>query len=265
MDYDKIDAIRWSNLKHMRTSPLAYKHAVSAPHKETELTRIGTCAHAYVLEPDTFDERHVVFEKRRQGKEWEAFKAEHSDRHILSRAEYDRALGCGRAVRANRHARPYIDHGIKESVVTWTDPDTGLKVKAKPDNAGRWLMDMKTTTAIEPHRFSPHVARMGYHGQCAVYIDGLRANGIDVHDEAIIVAVQSEPPFDCVVYRLEDHVVDEGRRLYKSLLQRLAECMESNEWPGIAQDVVPLDIPEWAYDDDEEELLFDGVPMSEVV
>ena len=260
MDYEKIDAIRWSQLKYMRTSPLAYKHALESPFTGSDLTRIGTCIHAYVLEPDTFDERFVVYEDRRQGKKWDAFKAEHeaAGKEILSRSEYDRAIGAGRSVLSSPIAMQYLEHGIKESVVTWTDPGTGLRMKAKPDNASRWLVELKSTAVIEPERFPAQVARMGYHGQCGVYIDGLRANGIEVEDEAIIPAVQSEPPFDCVVYRLEPHVIDEGRRLYKSLLERVAECMERDNWPGIAQDVVPLDLPTWAYTDDDLGLTMGG-------
>ena len=248
MDYDKIDAVNWSTLKHMRTSPLHYKHALTAPRKETDLMRIGTAGHALVLEPDSFSDVHVCYEGRRQGKAWDAFKEEHAGKRILTAAEWVRAVGIGTAVLADPTAMHYLGSGIKEAPITWTDRETGIRCKGRPDVAGRILADMKTTTVIDPYRFAVHAARMGYPEQLAFYRDGLAENGVPTEPEPIVIVVQSEPPFDLVVYRVPEHVVDAGRARYRQLLQRLSECLASDHWPGVARDEQWLEVPEWFYD-----------------
>jgi hypothetical protein len=111
--------------------------------------------------------------------------------------------------------------------------------------------------------FANAVARYGYHAQLAWYLDGLRTNGIEVHDTPILVAVQSSPPHDVVTYHLPDHVVQAGRDEYRKLLVKVAECEASGDWPGIAPEELEMVLPEWGYQIDDEPLALTigGAPL----
>lgn len=254
MEYEAIKAVRWSHLKHMRTSPKHYLHAVATPFEPTPAMQIGTAAHALVLEPDVWDQRVVCYEGRRQGNAWKEFQAEHDGKIILTRPEYDRAKGTGEAVLEHPEASRYLGLGAKESAIVWTDPATGLKCKGKIDCWGRFVTDLKCTEVVETRRFGSHAAKMAYHAQCAWYQWGLAENGIETEPEPIIVAAESKKPHDVIVYRLPEAVVDVGRELFRRLLDQLAECIERDEWHGVAPTEQLLDLPAWAYESDDEDM-----------
>src|SRR4051812_24246093 len=80
-DYIKIDAVNWSTLKHMRTSPLHYRHAVDSPDEDTARFGIGRAIHTAILEPHKLATDYAVFDgKRRAGKKWKTFEAENVTR-----------------------------------------------------------------------------------------------------------------------------------------------------------------------------------------
>lgn len=260
-EYEGIQAVRWSTLRVLRVSPLHYRHALRSERPETAAMRIGRAIHAFILEPDTFHDRFVCYRGQRRGKDWTGFASDHESKTILTEVEWKRAIGAGAAVHGHPCALSYLAGGVQEHVLTWTDQETGIACKGRVDSAGEWLVDLKTTTVIEPRRFGSHAARLGVHGQLSFYLDGCRANDILVRDEPRIVVVQSEPPHDVVVYRVSRHVVDAGRDLYRELLGELKECRESGAWPGVSPDEIELIPPDWIYQDEPLELTIGGEAM----
>src|SRR5262245_45395032 len=87
-DYDAIDAIRFSMLKHIDVSPLKYKHVLDNGIDDTTLFGVGRAIHAGILQPECLSLDFAVFEgKTRRGKAWDKFEAENADRTILKRDE----------------------------------------------------------------------------------------------------------------------------------------------------------------------------------
>lgn len=249
-DYCKLPGINWSTLKHMLVSPRHYQHAAKEPPMDAVKFRIGRATHTLVLEPENFPDRYVQWKSRRQGKAWKAFEASalEEGKTVLTTTEWKRAMGAGTAVMADDNANQFlVGDGERELVLQWEDEDTGLACKCRLDFAGRHLVELKSTEAIEPRRFGSTCARMSYHAQVAMYWDGLAANGIDVELEPVIVCVESVRPHDVAVCRVPDPIVELGRREYRGLLRRVAECMEEDRWPGVAEQVYDLALPEWAY------------------
>lgn len=255
--YRKLAGTNWTRLKSLRTSALQYLHDEANPAEETAILRVGIGTHARVLEPAELARRCVVFEgKVRRGKVWDAFQIEHAGKIIYSQSEWDRALGAGDAVLANPWAQNYLHHGLHELAVTWKDEETGLDLKCRADHAGPWLVELKSTGQIEPRLFAGVAARLGYHCQLAYQDDGLRANGIETFAEKIMVVVQSEAPFDVIVYRVPPHVVEIGRAEVRKLLRRLAECRATKKWPGLAPEGTrEFSLPAWA-------LMGEGEPLN---
>jgi hypothetical protein len=252
-EYAAIPAVRWSRLKVMKISPMHYKYALEAPPPATEppFFRIGRGVHCFVLEADTFPERFVCYRGRRAGKAWDAFQEENACRTILNESEFDTVLGAATAVLTHPVAAEYLHAGLKEATVTWTDAETGMDCKARVDHCGERLVDLKTTANLDLRMFPAAVARLGYREQLAFYSDGLTANGLSLVGDPAIIAVESRPPFDVVVFDVSADDIEIGRKEYRRLLQHLKHCLATDTWPGRAPDPIPLVMPAWAqpYDD----------------
>ena len=258
-DYRAIPAVNWSSLKNLRISPLYYQHALAKESGDAAHFRVGRAMHAFILEPELFRSEYVTYPGRRAGKEWDRFQDEYQDSTILSETEYARAVGAGTALLAHPVASQYLAAGFREAVLRWRDALTGIECKGRVDHCGTHLVDIKSTATIDPRKFARATVDYGYHGQLAFYLDGLRRNGLTVADEPILIAVESSPPFDCIVYRAPEHVVNLGRDLYRDLLSKLAECRLTEDWHGIAPQEMEMVLPEWAFNQgDGLELVVDG-------
>jgi hypothetical protein len=265
-EYDAIEGVRWSILKWMSQSPAHFEEALQGGGRETAPLRLGRGVHCAILEPETFSGRWVTWTGKRDArhKKYQAFLAEHAGKEVLSATESSHIVSVSAAVRRHEEARRWVT-GASEQVVTWRDEDTGLKCKARIDllcnvkpggpysTAGLWRqVELKSTEDADPRWFPTRAARLGYHAQMAFHQDGLIANGFRMDPEPLVILVETVPPFDVQVFGLVEPAVEAGRREYKRLLARVADCMVKNEWPGRAPTgIQPLDIPERYYLDPE--------------
>lgn len=266
-EYNAIDAVRSSELVELAKSPKHYAHRKTSPLADTPEFRIGRAVHCYVLEPHAFDQRFVCYrEDKAKGEgsrtRWQNFKAEAeaTGKTILDVAEHDRAIGAATALLSHPVASQYLLGGLKEHTLTWTDKATGLRCKARIDQAARHLTEVKTARYVDHRRFAAAVASLGYHVRLAMYLDGARQNKLKLDPDPIVLAVESLPPFDVACYRLGPFVMDEGRAEYRRLLGLLKSCLDSNVWPGVCpDDVIDLELPVWAQREEEDvELVLPG-------
>lgn len=255
--YRKIDAINWSRLKLLRISALAYRYAEDHPDDEqdTDAMRLGRATHTAVFEPDRFPLEYVVWTgDRRAGKAWEAFCAAAGDRTILTEAQYTRALGIRDAVRNHPLAAPYLVCGEAEKTLTWTDTATGLPCKARLDWLCGCVVDLKTTRSIDRVAMERTTYRLGYHCALAHYVAGAVANDLLVAPgRAVIIWVEQEPPHDVAVTVLTPDTLTNGAEEVARLLELLKTCTETNHWPGKYEATQDLELPFWAFDDEEED------------
>lgn len=257
--YPDVPGIRWTHLSKMRISPLHYRHAVEAEErKDTQAMRIGRAAHTLTLEPHAFDDEYVVAPADdRRTKAYKDFAKAAGSREILMPSEYDRARAIADAVHAKPRALAHIsgEDVQRERVIQWTDPDTGLGCKAKVDTVNGHLVELKTSHAVLPDKFSRVMYDYAYHGQCAWYLDGLLASGFELQADPAIIMAESDAPYDVVPYVVPPAVIDKGRELYKHLLQRVVECERAGWWPGVAGDgELTAELPPWAYDEQYERI-----------
>lgn len=247
-EYDAIDAVNYSTLKFLRVSPKHYRHAVDTPASDTATFQFGRAVHTAILEPDRFPLDFAVWTgDRRAGKDWEAFKAANAGRTIVKADEYEVAIAMRNAVRSHPAAAPLLAQGWPEKSVVWTDPDTGIKCKARLDWLCGSVVDVKTAADIDPARFGATVARYGYHIQAAFYRAGV-AYGLGLVDMPFhIIAVEKTAPYDVVVYQLDDAALYAGEEEVRGLLATLKSCRERNEWPGRSSSETMLSLPGWAF------------------
>jgi hypothetical protein len=245
-DYRQIKAINWSTLKWMRESPAHYRYWLEHPVETTPSMRMGIAVHCAILEPEKFAATYITYPGRRAGKDWDAFEAANLDKEILKTDEHETALQIAAAVRRHPVANHLLEIGEAEKTMTWTDEKTGLPCKGRLDWLnGIGLVDLKTSFDISPWKFNSTAARQGYHGQLAFYRRGLLAQGLDA--PAKILAVETEPPFDVMVYSLDEDAMWAGDQLVDALLAKVKHCMKTNVWPGRAAEEVPLQLPGWAW------------------
>lgn len=248
-EYDDLPGIRSTQLKLAATSLLHFHAHVP---KESSALDAGSALHCAVFEPHDLFDRFTVYTKRRQGAEWEAFKADahDEDKRVLYPAEWDKACAMRAAVLAHPVASRLVSEpGICEESLQWTDAKTGLICKARLDKrcySRPLVWDLKSARRIDDHGFSRAIFDYGYHISAAHYLAGADAVYGCEH-EWKWVAVESGPPFDVRVAPIHEDALWFGREERTRLLRLIAEATERDEWPGQFPDEAEADLPAWAY------------------
>jgi exodeoxyribonuclease VIII len=255
--YFDAPGVNWSTLKHLRDSPQAYQYALHNPPADRAAFAIGRAVHTLVFEPELFGQEYAIWtEGDRRGKAWAEFKAEHEGLTILKAAEADECAAMATAVRQNPLVQPYLDGGVCEQPVFWTDAETGIACKAKPDWVmpdTRVLLDLKTARGIEARRFGNEAARMGYHLQLAHYANGIEAAYGWKPQRQLIVAVEKAAPYDVAVFEVGPDDAWLAASDVRELLHQLKECTDAGRWPGRYTQVQALQLPAWITNSDDDD------------
>ena len=235
-DYFALPGVNWSSLKHMRESPLLYRYRMDFPEEDKPAYALGRAVHTMVFEPRSFESEYAIWcDGHRKGKAWQEFAEFHADKTILKEDEYDACLAMADAVRTHPLVSPYLVGGLFETVIRWTDPETKLLCKAKPDwrlDERRILLDLKTCRSIDGRRFGSEAARFGYMSQFAHYGNGIYHALGWRPERTLAVAVEKDPPHDVGIFEFTFSDLQIGADEVADLLRRVKDCQDSGEWPG---------------------------------
>lgn len=260
MPTERTDRVNWSTLKHIGVSPKHYLWALSNPRPQTDALLLGSLVHCMVFEPDQINARYAkeprfnraMNDDTARAKGYDGGKQaaldwalDHADRVHVSAELYDTAYHASRAVLMDPVAAPFVTAGWNEYTIHWRDAHTGIDCRGRVDHVDGCLSDLKTTRSLVT--FERDIARFGYHAQLAWYIDGLRAAGTQTSKPPVLVAVESQPPYDVLVLRFDEDDLAVGRRVYRRYLDTLAECRRTGTWPGVGGGSVRrVVLPPWA-------------------
>ena len=255
-EYHSAPGIRSSDLKACLTSPLECWYRQRQPMADSPALRLGRASHTSALEPRRFLAEYALYDGRRAGKVWDAFRddPQNTNKTILNRTEYDAAVAIGDAVQAHRIASTMLAGGAAEVSLFWDDEQTGLRCKARPDYLTTLtLPDLKTTRDPSPAAFGRTCVNFGYPLQLAHYLAGVRAVcGTD--PAPYFVVVGSTQPHDVIVYRVPDDIIELGEADRVDMMQTMSQMRErfgDKRWPGVAPDgAMDLELPRWAYPDE---------------
>jgi len=253
MKYELIDALNWSSLRHMATSPLLYRWRIDHPRPDSAALSMGRVIHCAVLEPDEFASRYIpqpsdIDLRTKAGKEW---RETVGDRELIKPADWAVVDRCVAAVNAHEPAHDLLAATKRELPAVWLKHGINCKARIDALKPGV-IVDLKTTRDLG--RFPRDAAELYYHGQLAWYLDGAVAAGLLSPDsDAYIVAVETSEPFDVAAFRLPQYVVQEGRNLCERLFSLWLECDRSGCWHGRFPAVTDLELPRWAYAEQEED------------
>jgi len=259
-DYHRHPAVSKSHLDQVAKSPLHYWSRYLDPDRvqfePTPAMQVGTAVHTHVLELDQWDARYVVMpegidRRTKAGKaEWEAFTASAADRTVISAADFELVQRMGRAVYGHPAAALLLQQlsGQAETTHMWTDADTGLECKCRPDwltDDGSLIIDLKTTEDASPRGFQRSVGNWRYHVQAAWYLHGLEQATGTRPEQFIFVCVEKRAPYAVAVYAADAEMIAIGDAAAKRDLEVLATCKAANAWPGYSDQIETINLPPW--------------------
>lgn len=255
-EYHGGPGISKSGLDLIARSPLHYWSAYLDPNRqpreETDAMKVGTAIHAAVLEPDVFASGYMpapkIDRRTKEGKQMHAdlqAMAEERGAILLDADDYAACQAIAEQVRQHPAARALFASGKAEQSAFWTDAETGVLCKARPD----WLMpgavlDVKSTEDASPDGFRRSIVSWRYHVQAAWYLDGLTAIGHDAR-AFIFGAFEKKPPYAAGFYFADADMIDVGRREYRRCLRVYADCLSADKWPGYSTEIQPITLPAW--------------------
>lgn len=256
-DYREIDAVNWSSLKRMGTSPLDYHHGLAAKDQHSTGRLLGRVAHLCTLEPGTKVDRVAVYtgEGRRGSKEWKAFAEANPGKELIKAGEEDSCDAVAYAVRNHPLARRYFSGAQFEVTLEWTDDATGIRCKARLDlltemDGSLVVADLKGTKSIDARAFASEACRMRYFGQIAHYAAGVEAVLGRHPDRWIIIAAEHRAPHDVAVFEIPTTDKGFARSEVAEYLGLLKACRDAGVWSGRYTSEQPLEYPAYMFDKD---------------
>lgn len=260
-DYAVFESIHASSLKAGRTSMKHMRHAMTRGHKETTpAMQFGKLAHAAILEPLTLMRDCVAWDKgAKRGSEWTQFKAANEGKEIVSSSELSRLLLLVASVNSNAEARDLLSDSKHEVSCFWDDPVYGA-AKARLDGVcAAGVVEVKTCNNIEERSIGNQFVSLGYDLQVGWYQHAADVCGLCKRKTVYMVYVESNEPFDCVVFTVPVRAITKGYQTACELASRYRECEAANDYPG-TQDIGVRDLAMPAYYEGDVEL-DDVMPM----
>jgi hypothetical protein len=254
-----------SQLKLIPDSPelfYGYHIAKKWTFEQTADMWIGECVHAVALENKkiiTPPAEVLSSNGQRRGKAWEAWKAEHECEYILREQEADECYAMVSGLYDNEKSAALLRaEGFAEVSCFWTDDMTGLNLRGRLDKLCRFgneyvIADLKCTS-IDPGNeriVAAHVLSMAYHRQAAFYCDAVRECFGKEPAGFLFMFVKNSPPYNSVVWRLDQNSLDLARRRNRAALLELNERLERDAFTGQRHNRENLlFLPKYAFTDD---------------
>jgi len=247
-DYQAIDAVNMSSLKHIARSPAYYKWKLTQPDKQTDAMAIGSAVHCAVLEPLAFTDRYCSFGGRRAGENWTDFVEANPDKTILKLPDFDRVMQINNAVMGHELSKQILTNPTNktEVVIVWTDPSTGILCKARLDLVSDdCISDLKTAADPTTWAFCKSAASYHYYTQFAMYANGWQVVTGD-RLPVKVIAVGSQAPHEVVVYNVPGEPLNHGQDEYRAMLEMLHQCQKNDEWAEYCQsEPIDMVVPGW--------------------
>ncbi len=269
-DYCKAHGVNQSRLKlfdyDLGGCPALYRHATLHPEdgRDSKALIDGRRYHAFVLEPDTFDQHYAPRTKAIETELFEQALAEKSKakgfstklatyerwkdknelagRTVISQADYDVLRGMRDALLLNEEVMAELgackSDQLEVSAFAGFEfsrgPHAGKKfqTKARFDllPTGDALIDLKTARTASPRQFARQAYELGYAIQMALYGDVANANGQNKKRFGFLAQDKFAPYLPCIHW--VNGWINYGRQRYTKILSDLADAITSDRWPG---------------------------------
>jgi hypothetical protein len=256
-DYERIDAINWSVLKHILRSPAHMREEQVHPSVPTAALDFGSAFHSAILEPGDFAKLYAPApsecdRRTKEGKaKWAEVEKMNPGATILKPEDWDAITSMRDAVYAHKTASAFLKgKGKNEVVFVWQDTEFGCMCKARVDRLTEWegwsfIVDAKSCRDASAWAFARDCAALGYHKQKAFYLRGAAA--LSPHNRRFaFIAVEKERPFGVAVYELDEDAEMAANSAVRAALSKYVQCVKNNSWPVYEPGLWPLRLPMWA-------------------
>jgi len=263
-------------LTHHEDRTPAYLHWVMTRERDdddddkTGARLLGSLTHTAVLEPDLLDVEYAAMPQAdpnvfttasgnpssnpKATSAWKAKEAElaATGKTVTTHEQMQEALAMRDKVHAHPRAKQIVQApGPVEATMVAHDPETGVLLKARADKlipGIGWHVNFKTAGNASRNTFMRDVYNYGYYVSMALYERVLRALGWDLRRSQFLV-VETAGPLEVAIYEADAGLMDAGHRVLSVVLERIAECIERDEWPGHGMEIQeePISLPHWAW------------------
>ena len=209
--------------------------------------------HCAVLEPERYASDYITAPDLGDGRTKEGkiaraeFKVASAGKLILSESNAAAIREMHDSIRTHPLASKMLEGGLSEVTVTWRD-ESGLYCCSRADKYHEdraLVVDLKSAADASEAEFRRSVAKWRYHVQDALYRFGFGAVDAPIQ-HFMLVAVEKTPPFAVAVYTMDPDAIGRGYSAARHDIDILAECMETDRWPGYPEHIKMLDLPPWA-------------------
>jgi hypothetical protein len=213
-EYFAHPALNQSRLKKLLISEKAFL-LPDAP--ETKNMKLGTLAHQMTIEPN---KPVVVYPGTRRGKEWDSFQIDNADKTICIQSEYDAAHGIAESLKGCELLKRALSGNFEvEKMVLFNRG--GIQCKAMKDIVNhdlKLIIDLKTAREIGLNQYQSASYKYGYHLQ-----DDFYRSAYDYGYDMVFVVVESKPPYDFGVFRIDDELREYSRLEMDGLIKQAIE------------------------------------------
>lgn len=251
-EYVSQDFMNPSTLAHGLKSMKHLKSAWDYPDQsDTEDKQTGRAIHCFIYEPRDFEKRYTVYDDVRNPRhaKYQAFIAANPGKEVLSTKQWDAVIEAGKAFVTDKVVMQRFQSGQAE--VTLYGEIAGVQFKGRVD----WIEtepiidDLKTAQNILARAFGRDFYDYGYDLKLAIYRELYRQNSF-MAPQVNVICLEKKRPYDAAVVPVPESVLDRGFNKALNIIERMKECIETGEWPGVANGTeYYLDTPVWEMDD----------------
>lgn len=255
------DHVSNSWLKNAGYSPAHLKAYLDEPADEPDSAQRkalleGKLVHTALLEPEELDKRFETGpDVNKNTKIWKEARslAAAAGKLLVDPRQMEAAMRVHQAV----YKRPRIVkllQGQSEVSGFWRDNkadyDALCKFRVDLLPTSGTIPDLKTTQVqggATPEGFGKVIGTLEHYLQPAHYLPGLAACGYDVNWDApwCWIVVEMNPPFESNIFVLEPELLIAAQRVRSERMEMIAECLETNNWPGYTDEVKSPILPAW--------------------
>jgi hypothetical protein len=223
--------------KIMSSCPAQFWWDHENPPEPTEALDVGSAAHEWLLEGDTWPQRFTVLPEDHNG----ATKA--------GKARIEEIEASGK--RPLKHDAFATINAMHDALVAHEFALSAFSIwcRARLDampRRGTIFADYKTCRSADPDDLRKSIADYGYHQQAAWYCEGIRALGICPNPTFLFVFQQKTPPYLITPVVLDQTTLDWGAALNRKAKAIFAHGLRTGQWAGYADDIITLGLPVWA-------------------
>jgi len=244
------------------------------PPKDTPDSLIlGKAAHCLILGDEVFDEQFFyvpdnaprrptapqVKAFERDGK-WSAAAAEGAaywadadarakGKHFITAEQIEKIKYMAENLAANPLAVEVLKSDLIEISMLWQDEQTGIWVKSRPDCIPSNAHDFGDLKTMAPRgsdlglAVQRAITEHGYPMQMALAVMGAEQVFGTTAKNCALVFCQSTEPYEVIPILIDEDALYWARVLCRHGLNLMAECLKSNDWPGLGSDMLRYSYP----------------------